>query len=100
MGNSAFDSEDMDELVNRIELGDYYVPITLSKEAISFINCMLQYDSVKRLSLDKLSKHKFLTKNLNEFTKINLEEMKNIKAGVIINNKENGPIWNYFGDGN
>ena len=90
----------MGELVNRIELGDYYVPITLQKETISFINCMLQYDSVKRLSLDKLSKHKFLTKNVDEFTKINLEQMKNIKVGVIVNTKENGLIWDYFGDDN
>ena len=100
VGKNAFDSEDMDELVNRIELGDYYVPITLSKETISFLNCMLQYDSKKRLSFDKLSKHKFLTKNVSEFTKINLDEMKNIKVGVIINTKDNGPIWDYFGDGN
>ena len=100
VGKSAFDSEDMEELVNRIELGDYYVPITLSKETISFLNCMLQYDSKKRLSFDKLSKHMFLTKNVSEFTKINLDEMKNIKVGVIINTKDNGPIWDYFGDGN
>ena len=100
VGKSAFDSEDMDELVHRVEHGDYHVPITLSKEAISFINCMLQYEPSKRLSYDKLSSHKFLTKNIKEFTKINLDELKNITVGVLINTKENGPIWDYFGDGN
>ena len=100
IGKSAFDSENMDELVKRIELGDYYLPITLSKETVSFLNGMLRYDSKKRLSFDKLSKHKFLTKNINEFTKINLDELQNARVGVLINTKENGPIWDYFGDGN
>ena len=99
VGKNAFDSDDMDELVNRIELGDYCVPISFSKETISFLNCMLQYDSEKRLSIDQLSKHKFLTKNVNEFTKINLDELKDIRVGLLINTKNNGPIQEYFGDG-
>ena len=100
VGKSPFETQDMDELVKKIELGDYYIPITLSKETVSFLNCMLQYDSENRLSFDKLSKHKFLTKNINEFTKINLDELKNIKVGILINTKENGAIRDYFGDGN
>jgi hypothetical protein len=36
------------------------IPSTLSKEAISFMNSMLQYDSNKRLSVQKLCEHKFL----------------------------------------
>ena len=42
--------------------------MTLSKEAVSFINCMLQYYPQKRLDIEKLSKHKLLTKNVKEFT--------------------------------
>ena len=100
MGKSAFESDDMDELYKKINKGDYYLPITLSKESVSFINGMLQYDSNKRLSFDELKNHKFLQKNVNEFTKINLDELKNIKVGIIINTKENGAIKDYFGDGN
>ena len=56
IGRSAFDSEDIEELYQKINKGDYYLPITLSKESVSFINGMLQYDSNKRLSFDELIK--------------------------------------------
>ena len=56
IGRSAFDSEDIEELYQKINKGDYYLPITLSKESVSFINGMLQYDSNKRLSFDELKK--------------------------------------------
>ena len=36
----------------------------LSKEAISFIDCMLEVDQNKRASAFELSKHAFLTKNI------------------------------------
>ena len=48
---------------------DYYDRIKydlkkpLSKEAISFIDCMLEIDPIKRISALDLSKHEFLTKN-------------------------------------
>ena len=57
-GNSAFDSGSMNELLEKVNKGDYFVPTTLSKEAISFLNCMLQYDPEKRLSIEKLYNHK------------------------------------------
>ena len=37
----------------------------LSKEAISFIDSMLEIDPNKRLSAFELSKHPFLSKNIN-----------------------------------
>ena len=54
IGKSPFDAEDMDELVENIEKGIYKIPSTLSKEAVSFMNSMLQYDSEKRLNIDKI----------------------------------------------
>ena len=78
IGRSAFDSEDIEELYQKINEGNYYLPITLSKESVSFINGMLQYDSNKRLSFDELKNHKFLKKNVNEFKKIELDEIKNV----------------------
>ena len=61
IGKSAFDAEDMDELVSKIENGTYSVPTNLSKEVISFLNGMLQYDSSARLNSQQLSRHFFLT---------------------------------------
>ena len=93
----------MEELTAKVNKGDYYVPITLSKETISFLNCMLQFDRMKRLNIDKLSNHQFLKKNVSEFKKIDLKELKDIKivddSKILINTKENSNIFNYFGKG-
>ena len=98
VGKCIFDAESKKELVKKVEKGDYYLPTTLSKETVSFLNGMLQYDINKRLSADELSKHHFLTKEINEFTPINLEEVKNIIEGekLKINLKENQLIWSLF----
>ena len=42
---------------------DYDSLKTLSKEAKSFIECMLQKDPKKRISAEELKKHEFLIKN-------------------------------------
>ena len=97
MGKSAFDSEDMEELHQKINKGDYYFPITVSKEIVSFINGMLQYDSSKRLSFDELKNHKFLKKNVNEFHKIESNKLKNLSdednAQLLLNTKNNKRCW-------
>ena len=102
-GNFLFDSQDMDELVLSVEKGDYYLPATLSKEAVSFLNCMLQYNSEKRLSAEQLANHNFLKKNVSEFKKIDINELKNVKIiyqpSIIINTKDNKSIWENFGKG-
>ena len=102
-GNFLFDSQDMDELVISVEKGDYYLPITLSKEAVSFLNCMLQYNSEKRLSAEQLSNHYFLKKKVSEFKKIDINELKNVKIiyqpTILINTKDNESIWENFGKG-
>ena len=98
IGKSAFDAEDMEELVNKIEDGTYTVPTTLSKEMVSFLNGMLQYNPNNRLSSKELSKHAFLTKDIRSFHKINIKEVsKNIdENGLKINVKKNKSIWAIF----
>ena len=89
----------MDELVEKIEKGIYKIPSTLSKEAVSFMNSMLQYDSEKRLNIDELSGHKFLQKNIKEFGKIDTNEIKDLVKGsdIEINTKSNDSIWKVVG---
>ena len=101
IGKTTFDSESMKELLQKVNRGNYFLPKTLSKETVSFLNCMLQYDPKKRLSADKLYNHKFLRKDIGEFNKINLKEIKkNIKGkNVQINSKVNQSIWDIFGEG-
>ena len=98
IGKSAFDSEDMDELVEKIENGTYTVPTNLSKEVISFINGMLQYESTKRLSCEELSRHPFLTKEIKDFHPIDIQKVsKKVEDKKLkINVKQNKSIWAIF----
>ena len=98
IGKSTFDANSMRDLVRKVESGNYYLPTTLSKEAVSFLNGMLQYDSKKRLSANQLYNHKFLKKPYSELTKINLKEAsKNIiDSQLKINSKNNQSIWVIF----
>ena len=98
IGRSAFDAEDLDELIDKIEKGDYTLPKNLSKEIVSFLNGMLQYDSNIRLSTAQLINHRFLTENINNFHKIDLNQVsdKIKKDEIQINTKKNQTIWAIF----
>jgi len=89
VGEMAFKAQNMGELIQKIELGIYHIPTNSSQEFASFLNCMLKYDSKLRLSADELSRHPFLNKNINEFTKIDLSRIadKIDEKGIIINIK-------------
>ena len=77
IGKSAFDSNDIKELSDKIEKGAYKVPTNISAELVSFLNGMLQYEGKNRLNADQLSRHAFLTKDVKQFKKINLNEISN-----------------------
>ena len=98
IGKCTFDAESMRELLTKVESGNYFLPTYLSKEAVSFLNGMLQYDLKKRLSAEQLLNHNFLKKPYSELTKINIKEAsKNIVGSQIrINSKKNQSIWAIF----
>ena len=77
IGKSAFDSNDIKELSDKIEKGAYKVPTNISAELVSFLNGMLQYEGKNRLNADQLSRHAFLTKDVKQFKRINLNEISN-----------------------
>ena len=82
----SFSSLKLNEFYENLIKGDYQVPTSISKEAVSFLNCTLKYDPTKRLSIDILYNHEFLRKNVNTFTKIS----ENInKSEIKINIKDN-----------
>ena len=66
----------MNEMLNKIISGKYFIPINLSKEAISFINCILQYEPKVRLIVDELYNHDFLRKNVIDFNKLDIDIIK------------------------
>ena len=98
IGESAFSAEEIDELVSKIEEGKYNVPTDLSKEVVSFLNGMLQYDPKKRLTIDQLYNHPFIRNSIDTFHKINLTQVSShIKGGNLqINTKKNQTIWAIF----
>ena len=100
IGKAAFDAEDMVDLVNKVEAGKYKVPTSLSKEVISFLNGMLQYQPTQRLTIEQLNNHPFLANNIQNFHSIDLRQVSNKldknKKEIIIDVKKNKSIWAIF----
>jgi serine/threonine protein kinase len=102
IGKAVFDAEDIDELVYLIEKGDYKVPSNLSKEVVSFLNGMLQYDSTIRLNSAQLLHHRFLTENTKNFHKIDLSQVSgkvdNKDLTINVKGNKNQTIWAIFNE--
>ena len=98
IGEGVFNAENMIELIRKVEYGNYHVPTNLSKEVVSFLNGMLQYNSKLRLSAEELSRHHFLTKNIKDFKHMDLTKVshKIDYKGLNINIKRNQSIWAIF----
>ena len=100
IGQYVFNAETMNELLKKVETGNYSVPTSVSYEVVSFLNGMLQYKGEKRLNADELSKHPFLVKNVRDFQRINIRrvEQKINENGLNINVKKNQTIWSIFNE--
>ena len=105
IGCPAFDARNAEELVQKIEKGNYKIPhhILLSKEAISFLNGMIRYDEKSRLTIEELSKQQFLTKDVSKFHNIELNKVNgniDLRESVFINIKDEknniNNIWNMY----
>ena len=99
-GQNMFPFNSREELLKNIEEGNYFVPINknFSKEAISFLNCMLQYEADDRISVQNLAQHDFIVKNVKYFTMPNFKNIsyKIGKKGLQINFKLNESISKEF----
>ena len=100
IGKAAFDADDIDELVEKIEKGIYKVPTNLSKEVVSFLNGMLQYEPQARLTAEQLYNHQFLQENIQNFHTIDLNQVSNrVKKNELeIDTKKNKSIWAIFNE--
>ena len=88
VGHSAFSGASMDELFQKVKIGKYSLPMTLSKEVVSFINGMLQQDLSKRLTASQLLSHEFLTKHPSQFQPMDVRKLPgSIGPGGVINMK-------------
>ena len=99
-GEELFHVHSMKELMKKVEEGNYVIPLNknFSKEAVSFLNCMLQYNPDERLSITELAQQDFIVKNVNEFTQADLSQVFNKldSKGLIINTKDNKTISEVF----
>ena len=95
-GKTLFKANNIKQLAQKAKLGDYSLPINieLSNEIISFLNSMLQYNAEERLSSYELSEHPFLSKDVSEFTKVDLDDLSSkIENNEIkLNSIKNGTI--------
>ena len=66
-GDKIFEASSYHSLINKIEKGNYKLPQSVSREFISFLYSMLQFDGTKRLSAIELLKKSFLRKSIKEF---------------------------------
>ena len=99
IGHCTFDASSMKELLSKVEAGNYLLPTSISKEAASFLNGMLQYDPKQRLNAEKLYSHHFLTKDYKSLTKMNLNNVQKhlYGANLKINSKKyQNSIWVIF----
>ena len=99
VGHRVFQNNNNFDLLERlVEEGNYHVPKYLSKESISFLNGMLQYDCARRQSAEVLSNHPFLTKNVKDFKSMNYTQIghKLDGQGLKINIKFNQTIYDIY----
>ena len=73
IGKSPFDSKNVEEITYILQNENFYFPKNLSNEAVSFLKGMLQIEEKNRLTFEKLSKHDFLTKNVESFKILDLK---------------------------
>ena len=99
-GEAMFKCNSMKELMHKVEKGNYTIPINsnFSKEAVAFLNSMLQYDPDSRLSSEELVQQDFMVKNVREFTQVDLTMVYNKidNNGLNVNVKQNQTIWSIF----
>lgn len=96
IGKATFESDTLEELLSKVENGSYTLPTSLSKEIVSFLNGMLQYDPRQRLSADQLANHQFLLKDVSQFTRMDLCSGKMNSKQIKLNVKQNQSIWALF----
>ena len=102
IGKRVFNGRNIKELNKKVEEGNYILPMNLSKEVVSFINGMLQYDPKKRLTCEELARHHFLTRDVKDFHPIDFSLIysKLNEKGIVINAKDNNTIWKAFNEYN
>ena len=91
MGNSLFNTDNIDEIKKRIDKGEYTIPQCISMEAISFLDSMLKYNPENRLDIKSINNQYFLIKKVSEFHYLSLKNNNgnNIGNNIILDIRKN-----------
>ena len=74
VGSLPFDEQELQKLYDQIKIGKFYLPSTLSLEAIDFLKRLLMVDPNKRIGLNEIKKHAWFKMEKNPMYKgINIE---------------------------
>ena len=90
-GKDLFEGDKDEDIYKKIMEGKYNLPSSLyaSVEIITFLNGLLQYYPDKRMDWEQIKSHPFLNNNVENFTYIELESLKNEETEEItMNSKE------------
>ncbi len=99
IGKPPFIASNYKDLYLQINEGNYHIPkqLKLSKQAISLINGLLQFDNKERLSIDELIYHEFLTLEEKDFEYCDLNYIDKGNRDITLNNKEDvKKIWDNY----
>ena len=92
-GDKIFEASSYHSLINKIEKGNYKLPQSVSREFISFLYSMLQFDGTKRLPAMELSKKSFLRKSIKEFHYLSVNhDLKQQKEFLELKSSKNSII--------
>ena len=69
VGALPFDDQELHKLYEQIKLGKFYIPSTLSLEAIDLLKRILQVDPKKRITIEELKEHKWFNIEANPMYK-------------------------------
>ena len=69
VGALPFDDQELHKLYEQIKLGKFYIPSTLSLEAIDLLKRILQVDPKKRITIQELKEHKWFNIETNPMYK-------------------------------
>lgn len=102
IGSPPFDATSYEELLDKIQKGSYTIPnsLKLSRQSISFLNGLLQYDPKERFGVDDIIYHEFLTLDIQRFDKIDINKVSNQYSNtkdLILSTKDNkNSLWFLF----
>ena len=94
-GQHAFPGNNNDDIFNKIMEGKYIFPAKITSfEILSFINQLLQFNPERRMNWEQIKSHEFLTKNVENFKYLELNNMKDEnKNGIEINSKDENSLF-------